>query len=44
MKKIRQFRELLAFCVRKINYFGKIKLFVNSSQTKIVLCLDQLFQ
>ncbi len=43
MKKIRQFRELLAFCEREIYYFGRIILFVRRRQTGIVPFLDQLF-
>ncbi len=36
MKKIRQFRELIAFYAHKKNYFGKIIPFVHNRQITLV--------
>jgi hypothetical protein len=44
MKKIRQFRELIAFYVHKRNYFGKIITFVHNHQITMIPLLDQQFQ
>lgn len=41
MKKIRQFRELIAFYVHKRNYFGKIIPFVHNHQISMVRLLDR---
>lgn|GEM_PF-4488790 len=44
MKKIRQFRELIAFYVHKTNYFGKIIPFVHNHQITRVPLPGQQFQ
>lgn len=41
MKKIRQFRELIAFYVHKGNYFGKIIPFVHIHQITMDPLLDR---
>lgn len=41
MKKIRQFRELLAFYIHNANYFDKIIFFVHSRQKDLSPLPDQ---